>query len=109
MQLNAHGVARKGLIIRHLILPNDLSNSKEILQWIAGELSPEIPVSLMSQYYPAHKANHYPLINRQIRYSEYVRVIDVMEKLGMNRGFIQEMDAPEYYLPDFEKEGHPFE
>ncbi len=109
LQLNAHGVARKGLIIRHLILPNDLSNSKEILQWIAGELSPEIPVSLMSQYYPAHKANHYPLINRQIRYSEYVRVIDVMEKLGMNRGFIQEMDAPEYYLPDFEKEGHPFE
>ena len=107
--LDEKGMARRGLIIRHLILPNDLADSAEILKWIARELSPNVTISLMSQYFPAHKALRDPLLNRKIRYSEYARVMDVLENLGFDTAFVQTMDAPEYYQPDFEKEGHPFE
>ncbi len=107
--LDREGIARKGVIIRHLILPNDIAGSVPILKWIATELSPEVTISLMSQYFPTHKADRYPLINRKIRYSEYARVVEVMQNLGFDQGFVQEMDAPDFYLPDFEKEGHPFE
>ncbi len=107
--LDENGVARRGLIVRHLILPNDLADSAEILKWIARELSPNVTISLMSQYFPTHKAAQYPLVNRKIRYSEYARVVAVLEKLGFKEGFVQALEAPDYYLPDFEKEGHPFE
>ena len=107
--LDEEDIAQKGLIIRHLILPNELAGSKQILQWIARELSANVTISLMSQYFPTNKAERYPLINRKIHYSEYARVIEVMQKLGFDEGFVQAMDAPDFYLPDFEKEGHPFE
>ncbi len=109
LKTDENGLAQKGLIIRHLILPNHLAESEHILAWIAQELSPQIAISLMSQYYPVHKAERFPLLNRKIRYAEYVRVTDVLQKWHMENGFVQEMEAPEYYLPDFEKEGHPFE
>ena len=109
LTLDAEGIAQKGLIIRHLILPNDLADSEQILEWIAHELSPHTAISLMSQYFPMHKAKRYPLISREIRYSEYIRVIKKSRELGLDQGFTQKLDAPEYYLPDFEKEGHPFE
>ncbi len=107
--LDENGIAQKGLIIRHLILPNDLSSSNEILQWIASQLSPNVAVSLMAQYYPTHKARQYPLISRKIHYSEYLRPVQKLIDLGLDQGFTQHLDAPEYYLPDFEKESHPFE
>ncbi|WP_456443809.1 radical SAM protein [Caldithrix abyssi] len=109
LQVDEHGVAVKGLIIRHLILPNDQAGSEEVLEWIARELSPTVAVSLMAQYYPTHKASRYPLISRRIRYGEYRRALDKMESLGLTSGFAQHMDAPEHYRPDFEKDGHPFE
>ncbi|MHB2148216.1 radical SAM protein [Calditrichota bacterium LG25] len=109
LQVDEHGVAVKGLIIRHLILPNDQAGSEEVLEWIARELSPTVAVSLMAQYYPTHKASRYPLISRRIRYGEYRRALDKMEYLGLTSGFAQHMDAPEHYRPDFEKDGHPFE
>ncbi len=109
LQTDEHGIAVKGLIIRHLILPNDQSTTEEILEWIASELSTKVAISLMAQYYPTHKAPKFPLIARKIYYSEYLRALKKMEQLGLNAGFVQQMDAPEYYLPNFEKDGHPFE
>ena len=109
LQVDEHGVAQRGLIVRHLILPNDLAGSRESLKWLAEEVSPQVTVSLMSQYYPAHKAKEYPLLSRTIRYPEYLKAYQALEKYGLQHGFVQQMDAPEYYQPDFRREGHPFE
>lgn len=94
----------RGLIIRHLVLPNDLAESEKVFQFIAEELSPNVHISLMSQYNPMHKANKDILISRKIRESEYERVLDLMDKYGLKNGWIQEMDSHENYLPEFNKD-----
>ncbi|MBI5808593.1 MAG: radical SAM protein [Ignavibacteriales bacterium] len=98
----------RGLIIRHLVLPNELAESENIFKFIAEELSPKIHISLMSQYFPTHKANKYILVNRKIRNSEYDKVIRLLEKYGLENGWIQEMDSAENYLPNFQNRINPF-
>ena len=102
------GLAQRGLIVRHLVLPNGLAGSQESLTWLAREVSPEVTVSIMSQYYPAHQARQEPSLSRQITPSEYLEVVDLIERLGLENGWCQEMGASEDYLPDFEQEGDPF-
>jgi len=102
-------VARKGLIVRHLILPNRLADSEESLTWLIRDVSTEITVSIMSQYYPAHRAPRIPLLSRTISIPEYEEVVELINRLGIENGWLQEIDAPENYLPDFEQAGHPFE
>ncbi len=109
LRVDKKGIAQKGLLIRHLILPNDLANTEDILRWIAKELSPDVAISLMSQYYPVHRAKEVPLLSRSITYGEYRKAADLLDELGMTNGFRQEMSAPQFYRPDFYKEGHPFE
>ncbi len=109
LQVDENGIAQRGLLIRHLILPNELAQTDEVLEWIARELSQEVSISLMAQYYPTHKAHQFPLLSRKIRYTEYQRAVKKMIDLGLGNGFAQHMEAPEHYLPDFEKDGHPFE
>ncbi len=101
-------IAERGLIVRHLILPERLSGSREVLKWLAIELSPDVTVSLMSQYQPMHRAFELPSLSRSITQSEYDEVFDMLEELGMKNGWVQKMGAQELYLPDFEREGHPF-
>lgn len=107
--LDEHGIVQKGLIVRHLILPNRIAGSEDSLRWLASELSPDVTVSLMSQYYPTHKARLFPELARRIKYEEYIEVVRLLQRLDINNGWIQEMDASEYYRPDFSKQGHPFE
>ena len=102
------GLAQRGLIVRHLILPNGLSGSRESLTWLAKEVSSRVTISAMSQYHPIHRAHQFPLLSRSISPSEYQEVLKVMEELGLEKGWTQKMDAQEDYLPDFEREGHPF-
>jgi putative pyruvate formate lyase activating enzyme len=101
-------IAQRGLVVRHLILPEGLAGSEESLRWLAKEISPEVSVSLMAQYYPTHHALRYPALSRGITEAEYLEVIDLLEELGIENGWIQEMSAPENYRPDFERESHPF-
>lgn len=108
LRTDKQGIAQKGLIVRHLILPNDLAGTEENLTWLANALSPDVTVGLMSQYYPAHKARGYPLISRGITYSEYTRAVQALEKLAMHNGLTQHMESPEFYRPDFLNEKHPF-
>jgi putative pyruvate formate lyase activating enzyme len=96
------------LIVRHLILPEGLAGSAESLKWLARVISPEVTLSVMSQYYPCHKAVNIAELSRTITYEEYAVVVKQMEKLRMENGWLQEMDAPTHYLPDFAREGHPF-
>lgn len=98
------GVVVKGLIIRHLVMPNDISETEEVFRFIADELSPEIHISLMSQYYPANKANKDILISRPLRPSEYDKAITLMDKYGLKNGWIQEMESMDNYRPEFNKD-----
>ena len=107
--VDKHGIAQRGLIVRHLILPNDIASSQESLTWLAQELSPSVTVSVMSQYSPQHKAPQIPLLSRKISTAEYETVLDLLFDLKLDNGWMQEMDAPDNYLPDFEREGHPFD
>ncbi len=108
LALDDSGVARQGLIVRHLVLPNGIAGSEESLTWLAKEISPAVTVSIMSQYSPAFRAGRVPLLSRSITRAEYKSVVNLLSDLGMENGWLQDLGAQEYYLPDFEREGHPF-
>lgn len=94
-------VVVRGLIIRHLVLPNGLAESEKVFKFIAEELSPHVHISLMSQYYPSNKASNDILINRPLRESEYEKVLELMDKYRLHNGWLQEMESSENYRPDF--------
>jgi len=94
----------RGLIIRHLILPNDLSETEKVFKFIAEELSPKVHISLMSQYYPANKAYKDILIDRALRISEYEKALQLLDKYGLHNGWIQEMESSESYRPNFNED-----
>ncbi|MCK9212009.1 MAG: radical SAM protein [Ignavibacteriaceae bacterium] len=93
----------RGLIIRHLVLPNDLSESEKVFAFITKELSPKIHISVMSQYFPSNKAEKEILINRTIRASEYERVLDLLDKYNLKNGWTQEFESEKFYRPEFRK------
>jgi putative pyruvate formate lyase activating enzyme len=103
------GIAQRGLIVRHLILPNRLAGSRESLAWLVNETSPAVTVSIMAQYYPAHRAPRIPLLARKINQQEYEEVLELLDEFGIENGWVQETDASDTYLPDFARKGHPFE
>ena len=96
-------VVVRGLIIRHLVLPNGLAETENVFKFIAEELDKKVYISLMAQYYPADKAEKYPLINRNISYSEYARTIELLDKYGLENGWVQEMESGKSYRPFFEE------
>jgi putative pyruvate formate lyase activating enzyme len=108
LQLDQDEIAVRGVIVRHLILPEGLAGSRRSLNWLAKEISPAITLSVMSQYFPCHLAAGYKELARTITYEEYKEVVEIMDNLGLENGWLQEMDAPANYLPDFERQGHPF-
>ena len=106
--MDDEGIARKGIIVRHLILPEHLAGSADSLKWLVNEVSPDITVSIMAQYYPVHRAGEISSLNRKITLAEYNEVTGIMETLGIENGWLQEMESPDSYRPDFEREGNPF-
>jgi putative pyruvate formate lyase activating enzyme len=102
------GIAEKGLIVRHLILPNGIAGSDDSLRWLVKEVSPRVALSLMSQYFPAHKAGKYPELARTISREEYEAVAKLVDELGIENGWVQAMGAAKVYLPDFKNEAGPF-
>ena len=106
--LGDDGLVKRGLIIRHLVLPNDIAGSRESLKWVQGELGARTTLSIMSQYFPAHRAVTTPLVDRKIRQGEYERVLALLDSLAMDHGWAQEYEASEYYRPEFEDRERPF-
>lgn len=84
------GIAKKGLLIRHLILPNNIAGSKEILKFIASEISIHSFLNIMDQYYPANQAYKFPELSRKISIKEFQEIINYAKKLGFYR-FDQEI------------------
>ncbi len=99
-----NGVVVRGLIIRHLVLPNGLAESEEVFKFISNELSQKVHLSVMAQYHPTNRAEKNILLNRTITRSEYVRVIELLNKYGLENGWVQEMESNDYYLPNFEED-----
>lgn len=85
--LDEEGLAKHGLIIRHLVMPENIAGTREVMRWIAQELSPTTYVNVMAQYYPAGKvsAREYPEINRRVKPSEYEQALDEAWRVGLKR------------------------
>ena len=101
------GTAESGMIIRHLVLPGHKENSLKVLNFIAGELSPDLHISLMSQYYTTPRVSNHPKLKNTVSAEEYSVIVSEMDRLGMYNGWIQELSSASNYRPDFEKQ-HPF-
>jgi putative pyruvate formate lyase activating enzyme len=102
-------VVVRGLIIRHLILPNDLAETENVFKFIAEELSTDVHISLMSQYYPTNKSHKDILIDRPLRNSEHEKALGLLDKYGLRNGWHQEMESSESYHPYFnEDRTNPF-
>ncbi len=106
--LDAKGYITNGLIIRHLVLPGHIENSKQVLRFIAEELSTDVYISLMSQYYPTKNVKNHPKLGRTLYPEEYQEVLDEFYNLGFHRGFIQELKSHKLYRPDFNQD-NPFD
>jgi len=89
-KINALGIIEKGLIIRHLILPNNISGTDKIMRFISRELSKDTYISLMSQYFPCYKADRFKEILRRISQEEYHAAGQAMQRWGLHNGWIQE-------------------
>ncbi len=100
-------VARRGVIIRHLVLPDNQSGSFEFLLWLKDQDMTGVTLSLMSQYSPQFRAAECPEINRSLIPKEYGDVVGFAANLGFEHLLTQEMDSRAVYLPDFQK-GEPF-
>ena len=100
------GILKKGVIIRHMILPSHKDDSYKILDWIRDNIGTEAWVSLLSQYTPAHNSDKYKEINRKIMSLEYTRVIDHFFNIGLKNGYMQEKTSAENkYTPTFDLSG----
>ena len=99
---DGEGLIKKGVIIRHLVLPNHIQNTKNILKWIKDNMPEDIYVSVMAQYFPTYKANEDNLINRKLSKKEYKEVLNYLYSLDIKNGYIQDLGTHEQeYVPDF--------
>ncbi len=83
LKLNRAGVAQRGLLIRHLLLPGGLEDTKQVLEFIGSELSPDCLVNLMDQYYPCYQASDYPELSRRVSREEFRAAADYAQQLGL--------------------------
>lgn len=106
IELDGEGLARKGVMIRHLILPGRARQSMAALDWIAANLGRNAWVSLMAQYTPCGEAKRRPPLDRRVTRREYERVVEHLFALGLENGYVQELDAAHArYIPAFDCTG----
>lgn len=99
---NERGVMQRGMIVRHLVLPNNIENSKKVLTWLHENL-PDVYVSIMAQYFPTYKAKEITEIDRKLNKEEWKEIEDYVETLGIENGFIQELgEHEEEYVPKWD-------
>jgi putative pyruvate formate lyase activating enzyme len=87
LEMDAAGIARRGLLIRHLVMPGHPENTRRALEFIAAEISPEAYVNIMDQYRPAFEAGEFPEISRRLTGEEYREALSAARRLGLHRGF----------------------
>ena len=100
---NDDGIMQKGMIIRHLVLPNHILNSRRVLKWINDNMS-DVYVSVMAQYFPTYKAKEIEDINRKLTKEEYEKIENYLYRLNLENGYIQELgEHEEEYVPRWEE------
>lgn len=108
LKLDKSGIAKKGLIIRLLVMPGNIAGIDETLDFLKNELSSDIHLSIMAQYHPEYKARSIPIISRRISEKEYYKVTDYAEELGFYNGWTQEYSSlsekEDLFIPDFKNE-----
>ena len=87
------GIARRGMIIRHLVLPDGLADTPGVMRWIGEELSPEVYVSVMDQYFPTYRTVDDPVLGRKITEEEYEAALDAFEAAGLQNGWLQDHEC----------------
>lgn len=101
-KFNEDGIMQRGIIIRHLVLPNHIQNSKNILKWIKENMPQDVYVSIMAQYFPTYKAKEDELLNRKLTKKENKEIEKFLYTLDLKNGYIQELgEHEEEYVPDF--------
>ena len=101
-KLDENGIIQKGLIIRHLILPNHINNTKNVLKWIEENIDNNVYVSIMAQYFPTNKAKENKFLNRKLNKKEYKEIEKYLATLNLTNGYIQELgEHEEEYVPNF--------
>ena len=99
---NDKGIMQRGMIIRHLVLPNHILNSRRVLKWI-NENMHDVYVSVMAQYFPTYKAKEIDDINRKLTKEEYGQIENYLYRLDLENGYIQELgEHEEEYVPNWE-------
>jgi putative pyruvate formate lyase activating enzyme len=83
LQMDERGIARRGLLIRHLVLPENLAGTDRFVKWVAEKLSPDTWVNIMAQYRPEHKARQYPPLDRRITFAEHRRALAWAREAGL--------------------------
>jgi len=102
-KLDTNGIMQKGLMIRHLILPNNIDNSKQVLKWIKENIDSNVYVSIMAQYFPTYKAKENTELNRKLTTEEYEEIENYLYDLDLENGYIQELgEHEEEYVPKWE-------
>ena len=91
MQFSEEGILQKGVIVRHLVLPNHIKNTKAVLDWLSENMKNKVVVSLMAQYFPTHKAKQIPELNRKLTKREYEKVAEYLYEKDFKYGYIQEL------------------
>ncbi len=100
--LNSNGIMQKGIMVRHLVLPTYIENSKKVLDWVKNNLSSEVYISIMAQYFPTYMAKNDKRINRKLTKFEWNKIIDYIDVLGIKNGFVQELgEHEEEYVPNW--------
>ncbi len=103
-KFDKNGIMKKGVIVRHLILPNYIENTKNVLKWFADNMRRETYISVMTQYFPTYKSNNYPDINRKINKKEYQEIEDYIYEINIQNGYMQDLEdeVEEKYVPKWE-------
>lgn len=105
-EFDENGIMKKGVIVRHLLLPGQLEDSKRVIEYLYRTYGDDIFISIMSQYTPLENVKNYPEINRKVTQEEYDELVDFAAELGVENGFVQEGEsASESFIPKFDFEG----
>ena len=102
-KLDERGIIKKGLMIRHLVLPNNIENSKKVLKWIKENIDENVYIDIMAQYFPTYKARESLELNRKLTKEEYEEIEQYVYELDIKNGYMQELgEHEEEYVPKWE-------
>ena len=102
-KIDSNGIMKKGLIIRHLVLPNNIENSKIVLKWIKENINEKVYVSIMAQYFPTYRAKENIELNRKLTKKEYEEIEQYVYNLDIKNGYMQELgEHEEEYVPKWD-------